>query len=261
MLSQIESDALDAQADLAGALRKCVALGGQSRSEALRAWASRELKGYEREEDIPPYRELLSEIAIDGIAGNYRITGEAISTIQLPEPANKEITARFKLGNALAELTYAASQAEKSGDGSVSFGLPMGQELVMIMNHERQGQWQHVERVYRRVALSSLNRVLDGVRTTLVELVAEMRAGMDDRENDAEPLVPSERVADQAVQIAVYGNKARIELGQVGPTSAGRDVKSTHKPASEGRARTIMYWVGGIAGLVLTVGGLIAWVM
>jgi len=46
MLDQIERDALDESASVATALRKCVALGGRSGSQALRDWATQELDGY-----------------------------------------------------------------------------------------------------------------------------------------------------------------------------------------------------------------------
>ena len=53
LLEQIEQAALDDTADITGALRKCVALGGQSGSEELRTWATRELKGYKHERPTP----------------------------------------------------------------------------------------------------------------------------------------------------------------------------------------------------------------
>ena len=56
LLEQIEQAALDDTADITGALRKCVALGGQSGSEELRTWATRELKGYNASDQLPEYR-------------------------------------------------------------------------------------------------------------------------------------------------------------------------------------------------------------
>lgn len=51
LIDQIERDALDEKASLASALRKCVSLGGKSRSDELRDWATRELKGYSGVDD------------------------------------------------------------------------------------------------------------------------------------------------------------------------------------------------------------------
>lgn len=46
LIAEIERDALNERVAVATALRKCIVLGGKSGSEALRDWASRELKGY-----------------------------------------------------------------------------------------------------------------------------------------------------------------------------------------------------------------------
>jgi hypothetical protein len=43
LIADIEQDALDEGASIAGALRKCVVLGGKSGSTKLRDWATREL--------------------------------------------------------------------------------------------------------------------------------------------------------------------------------------------------------------------------
>jgi AbiTii-like protein len=46
LITLIERGALDETVSLASTLRKCVSLGGKSRSEELRDWATRELKGF-----------------------------------------------------------------------------------------------------------------------------------------------------------------------------------------------------------------------
>lgn len=53
LLDQIETEALDESASLAGALRKCVALGGRTGSEQLRDWATLELEGYKDLDENP----------------------------------------------------------------------------------------------------------------------------------------------------------------------------------------------------------------
>ena len=76
LLEQIEQAALDDTADITGALRKCVALGGQSGSEELRTWATRELKGYNASDQLPEYRTVGAPIALDGATFNAHITGQ-----------------------------------------------------------------------------------------------------------------------------------------------------------------------------------------
>lgn len=75
LVEQIEEDALDSKKSVADALRKCIALGGRAGSEELRSWASQELQGYQKRDDVPEYRIIAAPIVIDGIAGYNYITG------------------------------------------------------------------------------------------------------------------------------------------------------------------------------------------
>src|SRR4051812_4548435 len=86
LLEEIEQAALDDSADITGALRKCVALGGQSGSETLRAWATRELKGYSGSDELPEYRSVGAPIALDGVTLNTHIRGQQIRPGALPTP-------------------------------------------------------------------------------------------------------------------------------------------------------------------------------
>lgn len=73
LLDQIERDALDERASVATALRKCVALGGRSGSQALRDWATRELDGYYGSNDLPEYRIVPAAIQLDGMTATAHI--------------------------------------------------------------------------------------------------------------------------------------------------------------------------------------------
>ncbi|TAL20164.1 MAG: hypothetical protein EPN99_09605 [Frankiales bacterium] len=77
LLAQIEADVLS-DAPLAAALRKCVALGGQTGSPDLREWATRELRGYPLAE-LPDYRKIPCPLYIDAIVGNSHQKGLQIS--------------------------------------------------------------------------------------------------------------------------------------------------------------------------------------
>src|SRR4051794_33434707 len=87
LLDQIERDVLDEAASLAGALRKCLALGEKSGSEELRHWATVELQGYKDLEvtPLPDYRVIPAQLTIDGFSGNAMVKGQAISPSVLPD--------------------------------------------------------------------------------------------------------------------------------------------------------------------------------
>ncbi len=84
----------------------------------------------------------------------------------------------------------------RAESGYLKLTLPGGQDVAALMNHESSAPFQHITAVYWSLAAPALSGVLDRVRTTLVELVAEMRAGMP-----ATAETPSAEVADQAVTL------------------------------------------------------------
>jgi hypothetical protein len=98
MMDQIEQDALNESVPLATALRKCVALGGQSGSEALRDWAAKELNGYHGDDEIPSYRTIGAPLRLDGMPGNYRITGETLPPMALPV-MTRDVRSRRQCGD------------------------------------------------------------------------------------------------------------------------------------------------------------------
>ena len=50
-------------------------------------------------------------------------------------------------------------------------------DVVAYMNRKKE-QFNHIENLYWSIAPSAIQEVIDRVRSNLVELVAEMRAGM-----------------------------------------------------------------------------------
>jgi len=255
LLEQIEQAALDDTSDIAGALRKCVALGGQSGSEELRAWATRELKGYNAGDDLPEYRTVGAPIALDGATFNARITGQQISPGALPSPMCDHIKEEIDLRLPLAEII----EAVKTADGNVvRMSLPSGADIARLMNYEAKQHdpylVQQITRLYWEVHVSSLLRIVDVVRTTLVELVAEIRAGTP---RDAEP---TKAVTDQAVNVAIYGDKNRIKLTDLTQLHADRDL-TTEALERETTGRRLMWWLVGIATVVAAVAAIIALVV
>lgn len=87
LAEQIQNDALDSGTSIGDALRKCIALGARAGSEELRAWAARELRGYEDGTDVPEYRKIAAPMVMDGLSGNHHFEGLQISTHDLPQLA------------------------------------------------------------------------------------------------------------------------------------------------------------------------------
>ncbi len=237
LLDEIEKEAIDG--DLVKALRLCLSLGGKAGSAELRDWASRELRGY-RGEDIPAYRRISAPLQIDSITVNAIVRGQTISSLQLPGFVRDELSEEVPLRHSLPGLVDLVTEAKKRGE-PIRLGPPEAAALVTYMNSQND-EYTHIERLYWSMSASSVQEVIERVRSNLVELVAEMRAGMP-----SGGTMPSVGVASQAVGVVVHGDKARISVKK-------SNVQSSEGPIEESRLRRwleVASWLAGIGGLVL----------
>lgn len=257
LIDEIEREALDNSVPISSALRKLVALGGQAGSKELRDWAGLELRGYYgRDVPLPEYRKPPATIRIDGATFNSMITGQMISPSALPDPVNKHIDEYVPLNGGVAEIEGMIASAKKTG-GEVKLALPMGQDVVRIMNYEMQqsGQRDQVTAVYWSVSHVTLEGVIDQIRTRLVELVAEMRSEMPD-ETD----VPSAAVADNAVKLVVHGKKPKITVNTAQASGNGNTATATMTPAHQRSAWVkVGGFIVGVAGVVAAATGVALW--
>jgi hypothetical protein len=174
LLAEIERDVLDESKSVATALRKCLALGGQAKSAELRDWASRELHGYPDEVPLPDYRKIRTPLLMDAFTGGGILRCKQVSVIDLPQEARDDMGDELPLTFGAGKIEGLIRQAEERG-GPIELGPAAAAELALMMTHEV-GRYQ-VERVYWSVGAGVLRGVVDAIRATLTELVAEIRAG------------------------------------------------------------------------------------
>jgi hypothetical protein len=273
LLSEIETGALDSSSDLPDLLRKCISLGGVTGSARLREWATLELKGYGPQDELPSYRLTSSLLYLDGATMNARVKGQQVPLNMIPEVARASVQGDIHLPQSIAELADLLKSARQSREDVIRLAPPHVQELLALINHALaqadKAQFgggfglpasQVVERVYWMVGLSTFAAIIDGVRTTLVELVAEMRAG-----SPVGVTLPTHEVAEQAVDVAINGNKNRITINQVAPhatgTAATGGVVSTGNHEPESRPRRLMWWVVGVAAIVAAAAAVVTLVL
>lgn len=253
LLDQIEDDAVNGR-PIADTLRKAVILGGKAGSTSLRDWATKELKGYGPDDDLPEYRTVGAPICIDAVAGYNQIKGQQISTFDLPDFAQEAITQSVPLLMGIGEIDGLVMERERTGDRVVQLMPPSAAELVKYMNSTRNEPFQQITALYWSVSPAALRGVVDQVRTALAELVSEMRAGTPVGED-----VPSAEVADQAVNVAIHGKNARVV---VTAQKAGGDATSTSGPQTDSDWWTTWRKVGaslvGAATIAAAVFGFLA---
>jgi hypothetical protein len=264
LLDEIEAGALDSTVGLPDLLRKCVALGGVTGSSRLRDWATLELKGYGPNDELPRYRKTRGMIFGDGMANGVRFKGQQIPLLVIPEVARPVLQGDVPLAYSLAELVELLGDERDDHGGVLRLAPPGVEQLLALMNNtlarnDRTSQWsslrlppsQVLERIYWMVSKTVISGILDVVRTTLVELVAEMRAG-----TPAGVVVPSAEVTEQAVSVAIYGNRNRVVVAQAAPgaavaaTTAGASATGSAEPETKGRRW--MFWAAGAATIIGT---------
>ncbi len=206
LLEQIERDVLTSQ-PLADTLRKCVVLGGKAGSIELREWATRELRGYDSKDDAPDYRTVGAAILADGVTGNAIVKRQQIAASSIPNVTQEEISNQYTFLEGIGALEAAAASADRSDNGFVYLSLPMASEIGSLMDEESGNRFQRITALYWSISGVAIHGVIDQVRTTLAELVAEMRAG-----TPSSSALPTAGAVDQAVNVAVYGEGARVTV-------------------------------------------------
>ncbi|MXY10810.1 MAG: hypothetical protein F4Z00_12810 [Acidimicrobiaceae bacterium] len=240
LLDKIESEALGG--DVVKALRLCISLGGHSASAELREWATRELRGYGGDDELPDYRRIQAPLCVDTISPTGIAKGLSISTFQLPEFVREDITEELDLTHSVPELLGMVRTAEREGE-SVRL-LPLGaSEVLLYMNQS--GEYRpHVERLYWQVAPTAISGVVERVCTDIVELVGEMRAGLPKGQD-----LPSPDVASQAVNVVVKGDGHRVVVKNV------RQESGDGAPEESPRHRTlkVIAWVATIVAAIVSI--------
>lgn len=243
LLRQIERGAHDDKSDLVSLLRRCITLGGVTGSESLRDWATRELVGYANEDVLPGYREAAAPLVLDAHVQGGRVTGQQVPYGLVPDFARDQLGDDIQFRQPVGEIEEMVRSARGRGDSTVKLGVPLGSGVVALMNDElrQSGQPQVIERIYWDVSLIPLVRVLDVIRTKLVALIAELRAGMPTSIS-----VPSREVTEQAVGVVIHGKGHRVVIQHGSPGA----IAALGETSPEGRARRIAFWVGIIATVV-----------
>ncbi|MGW0356129.1 AbiTii domain-containing protein [Nocardia nova] len=189
---------IDESESLAGLLRTCLMLGATTGSDSLRAWASSELHGYPPEgDDLPGYRQLQLPLYADGWIGGLRQT-LTISPSQLPEEA-RAVFGAVPFIQSLEEL-------EGIAGSSASSLRYVRQDLSPLMRSIRVPPFTQVEEAYCLVTPAAVAGMVGRIRTTLVEMVADMT---QDVPFDG---LPSRKQVDAAVQVNVHGSRDQYHV-------------------------------------------------
>ncbi len=161
---------LDESEPLAGLLRKCLLLGAETGSVALRDWARKELNGYGDEDEVPEYRQVSGvPISMDSISGNTWATGQTISRFQLPREAWEYVPETMSFRQPVEELEQMA------GTKSLSFSSP-GLSMAQTIWNGKLGPFQSINGLSYTMTGSVVAGMVGQIRTQLVDIIADLTA-------------------------------------------------------------------------------------
>lgn len=230
-------------------------LGGYAHHTELRAWALKELMGYAADDELPDYRKvpaaLETDLNIYDVTGVTQYTGRRISPHQLPAPARErgvgEI-APFPQG--VKELEALVARAGPS----VRFTPPGSAEYALLMtlkNQQTGNDNTEITSIHWDVVISSVEGVLDRIRTRLTQFVAEVRAAMPPDQQNPDPAqigAAAERAlhitaGDHAVvNVTNTTNTARTDAGGAATLTVGTPTPSAPQPWWH---RSAVLWTAG----------------
>ena len=160
------------------------------------------------------------------------------------------MTSSALLSHGIGEIEALLERAKTDG-GSVKMSPPGAQIVANLMRDENVPD-QQIRHIYWALGANAIAGVIDHVRTILVELVAEMRAGTPDTAE-----APSAAAADRAVNVAVYGGKPNVNIASAQAGGVG----SHHVHASPDQGKGDSRWAKAdkaILGLATIAGVIIA---
>ncbi|MDO8151709.1 hypothetical protein [Isoptericola sp. b408] len=169
LLHSLRHHVLDESQPIAGLLRKCLMLGAETGSDALRGWARRELDGYDDADEIPAYRKIGVPIKMSSQSGSTVMQGQIIDRLQMPQKCWEWVPEKLELTQPVAELEELAQRETLAFANS---GLHHAQDL---WNAEL-GPYQSIINLSYTTTGSALAGVLSQIRTHLVDVVADLTA-------------------------------------------------------------------------------------
>ncbi|WAC55167.1 hypothetical protein [Gordonia sp. SL306] len=190
LLVTLSEHSVDDDYSLANLLRACVLLGARTGSDALRAWAQHELRGYAPDDALPDYRRVSLPLFVDTQSGPTFIRGQHIHRLQVPSDLRDGVPESVEMRQSVDELESMASASRTPQLANESFAL------VASRWSDQLPMFQTVDRLYYRPTATTFVAIVGAVRTTLVEIVADLVS-------DAPITLPSKSKVDNAVNVRI----------------------------------------------------------
>lgn len=169
-VGDLEADLVSGR-PLADVLRKVVILAGQVGSVELRDWATWELRGYSGIDasDLPPYRQILAPILLDGISRGGMVQRQPLPYAALPDFVRESMAEELPVRQGVAELEAWSRQSE-----GIKLGLPGWEIIAELMTSESGDPHQRILAIYWSMEPVVAVGILDDIRTQVTARLTEL---------------------------------------------------------------------------------------
>lgn len=205
LIDEIIELAADNKQSIGVLLRKCLVLAHQMRNESLKVWATKELNGYQDEDDLPEYRLTPAQAKGNFVGwGHSQVNGYPIPPAVLEE-RHKRWATTVHLAQAIGAYEDLVKRAKP--DSTITLTWPTNlslyyQDRIPLNNH------MNLVSAYQEIPLPSLVELLETVRNRVLSFALEIRSevGRDDRSLDELTPVLERRVDQIFIQQITGGN-------------------------------------------------------
>lgn len=207
LATKIQDYVLDSKSSLADALRHAKVLGAELHNQSFTTWVDNELRGYPADVPLPKYRQVHSPPL--GLVSNgfYVHSQVPIPTFKLPDPL-KKVASELRLGHSIREI-------EAMLEAPTGLQYQWSAENTMIANrYVNFGETYGIQAIHQPVTHSALAGVLDGVRTSLLDFLLELKQVNPDAIQDDSKLKKTDAEKVQQIFNVTMGNNGILATGQ-----------------------------------------------
>lgn len=228
LLRSLRDHLLDESEPVAGLLRKCLLLGAETGSQALREWARQELRGYDDHDDVPEYRKARDiSMLMNSISGNTTVSNQPVDRLQVPPDARKYISEETEFRQPVEELEKLASQE------SVAFTSPGLTAAIAVWN-QKLGAFQRVIDLHYTLSGSAFAGMVGQIRTQLVDVIADLTSDTPLAE------LPKKEQVDAAVVHHIGQIYSTTITGSSAPVAVGAGASASGSALTVDEALTLL---------------------
>lgn len=163
---------------------------------------------------------------IEGATYGGIVKNQQIPLSTLPGIVQEKVGEEFRFYSGVSEIEELVRSAEQSEEPA-KLQLPGGGDVARLMNAEF-GPGQQILSVYWAVSPVSLRGLCDQIRTSLVQLVAEIKVAIPKG-----GAVPTPEAADNAINVVINGKRARVNVAAAQASGDSGTVLASQAPTEE----------------------------